>query len=428
MKQTILSVKGTRDFYPEEMSVRTWLYNKIRKVSESFGYEEYEGPFLEHIDLYAAKSGEELVKEQAFSFQDRGGDWITLRPELTPTLARMVAQKQSQLVFPLRWWSYGPMWRYEKPQKGRSREFFQWNIDLIGVDSPEVDAELAAIGASFFREAGLTPDEVHILVNDRRLVEAELDKMDIPAKDRKIVFHFIDHRDKMRPAEWLDYGVELGLTKSQAERIQTMVADKSLWEKSKELRRFFEATQSFGVSDYLKYSPEVVRGLDYYTGTVFEARDRDGDFRAILGGGRYDNLVSDVGGTPVPAMGFAMGDMVIKLVLEKFKHLPSKAESLHPPILVTVFDENTFLASIELSQELRRNGFDAAVYPQPGNISKQFKYAGRIGSRLAIVIGPDELANGEVTIKNLVTYQQQKVARKALLEIIPEILAEENGL
>jgi len=428
MKQTILSVKGTRDFYPQDMSLRTWLYNKIRKVSESFGYEEYEGPFLEHIDLYAAKSGEELVKEQAFSFQDRGGDWITLRPELTPTLARMVAQKQSQLFFPLRWWSFGPMWRYEKPQKGRSREFFQWNIDLIGVDSPEVDAELAAIGATFFREVGLTSDEVHMLVNDRRLVETELDQMDVPAKDRKVVFHYIDHRDKMSPAEWLEYGEELGLTKKQAEQIHTMVENESLWEKSKELRRFFEAAQAFGVSDYLKYSPEVVRGLDYYTGTVFEARDRDGDFRAILGGGRYDNLVSDVGGVPVPAMGFAMGDMVIKLVLEKFKHLPSREESMHPPILVTVFDENTYLSSIELSEELRRNGYAAAVYPQPGNIGKQFKYAGRIGSRLAIVMGPDELARSEVTVKNLITFEQETVARNALVEYIPKILADENGV
>src|SRR5512139_1933814 len=149
MKPTIQSVKGTRDFYPEDMEVRTWLYNTLRKVSESFGYQEYEGPFLESLDLYAAKSGEELVKEQAFVFPDRGGDLIALRPELTPTLARLVTQRQKQLVYPLRWWSFGPFWRYERPQKGRAREFFQWNIDLIGVDSPEADAEMIAIAASF---------------------------------------------------------------------------------------------------------------------------------------------------------------------------------------------------------------------------------------------------------------------------------------
>ena len=152
MKNIIQSVKGTREFYPYEMALRSWLYSKIRTVSELFGYQEYDGPFLESIDLYAAKSGEELVKEQSFVFPDRGGNLITLRPELTLSLARMVAQKQNELIFPLRWWSFGPFWRYEKPQKGRSREFFQWNIDLIGVNSPEADAELVAICAEFFAD------------------------------------------------------------------------------------------------------------------------------------------------------------------------------------------------------------------------------------------------------------------------------------
>src|SRR5512147_661045 len=151
MKNIVQAVKGTRDFYPDEMALRTWLYEAIRQVSEAFGYQEYDGPFLEKIDLYAAKSGEELVKEQAFVFPDRGGDLITLRPELTPSLARMVAQKQGELAFPLRWWSFGPFWRYEKPQRGRTREFFQWNIDMLGVNSPEADAELIAICAAFFQ-------------------------------------------------------------------------------------------------------------------------------------------------------------------------------------------------------------------------------------------------------------------------------------
>ncbi len=162
MEKIIPSVKGTRDFYPEEMAIRSWLYQTLREVSESFGYQEYDGPFLEKIDLYAAKSGEELVKEQAFVFPDRGGDLITLRPELTPSLARMVAQRQRQLTFPLRWWSFGPFWRYERPQKGRTREFFQWNIDLIGANSPESDAELVAICVAFFKKNRFEPDQVGV--------------------------------------------------------------------------------------------------------------------------------------------------------------------------------------------------------------------------------------------------------------------------
>src|SRR5512141_1049164 len=151
MKTLIQGVKGARDFYPEEMAVRSWLYQIIQSVSQEFGYQEFDGPFLERIDLYAAKSGEELVKEQSFVFPDRGGDLITLRPELTPSLARMVAQKQGELAYPVRWWSFGPFWRYEKMQKGGSREFFQWNIDLLGVASPEADAELVAIAAGFLQ-------------------------------------------------------------------------------------------------------------------------------------------------------------------------------------------------------------------------------------------------------------------------------------
>ncbi len=168
MKTLIPSVKGARDFYPEEKAIHTWLYNQIRIISERFGYLEYEAPFLEKIELYAAKSGEELVKEQAFVLQDRGGELLTLRPELTPSLARMIAQRQNLLTYPLRWWSFGPFWRYERPQKGRSREFFQWNIDLIGVNTPEADAELIAICVEFMRLVGLTHEMVGIRVNDRR--------------------------------------------------------------------------------------------------------------------------------------------------------------------------------------------------------------------------------------------------------------------
>ncbi len=188
MKPIVQGVKGARDFYPEDMAFRSWLYQKLAKISRSYGYQEYDGPFLEKIELYAAKSGEELVKEQSFVFPDRSGELITLRPELTPSLARMVATRQNDLVFPLRWWSFGPFWRYERPQKGRTREFFQWNIDLIGVNSREADAEMLAISANFFKEVGLTPKQVVIAVNDRALMEAEILKLGIDASQLKVSF------------------------------------------------------------------------------------------------------------------------------------------------------------------------------------------------------------------------------------------------
>ncbi len=181
MKPTIRPVKGTRDFYPEEMAFRTWLYGQMKAVSQKFGYQEYEAPILESLELYAAKSGEELVKEQSFVFPDRGGDTIALRPELTPSLARMVAQKQRELPKPIRWWSFGPFWRYERPQKGRTREFFQWNIDLIGVNSPYADAELVAIGAEFFKSVGLSAQQIVIKVNDRKLMKEQIAPLGVAA-------------------------------------------------------------------------------------------------------------------------------------------------------------------------------------------------------------------------------------------------------
>jgi len=266
MKPIIQPLKGTRDFYPEVMAARTWLYGLLREVAESFGYQEYDGPFLEPLALYAAKSGEELVKEQSFVFPDRGGDMITLRPELTPSLARMVAQRQRQLVYPLRWWSFGPFWRYERPQKGRTREFFQWNVDLLGIDSPEADAELVTVVATFFQKAGLSPAEVVILVNNRRLLDAELTAAGVLDEQKPSVLRWIDRRDKLSPADWEAYASEIGLRAEQVEMIKTMLADTELWRKSDELVRLFAAVQALGTADYVKYDPGVVRGLDYYTG------------------------------------------------------------------------------------------------------------------------------------------------------------------
>ena len=200
MKPTIRPIKGTRDFYPEEMAFRTWLYGQMKAASQKFGYQEWEAPILESLDLYAAKSGEELVKEQSFVFEDRGGDTITLRPELTPSLARMVAQKQRELPKPIRWWSFGPFWRYERPQKGRTREFFQWNIDLLGINSPYADAELVAIGAEFFRSVGFSPKQIVIKVNNRKLMETQIKSLGVSQVDG--VYRLIDKLDKLPPDKW----------------------------------------------------------------------------------------------------------------------------------------------------------------------------------------------------------------------------------
>jgi histidyl-tRNA synthetase len=419
MKKVVQSVKGTRDFYPEQMAVRIWLYNTMRAVSESFGYQEYEAPILESLELYAAKSGEELVKEQSYVFTDRGGSEITLRPELTPSLARMIAQKQNELNFPVRWWSFGPFWRYERPQKGRTREFFQWNVDMLGVESPEADAENVAVLATFFQRVGLSPTQVLILVNNRRLTDSRFDAFDIPAAQRPLVSSWVDRRAKMTPEAWEAYGKEIGLSDSQLTNVKSMLDDRDLWKQSDELTRFFAVIEALGLGDFVKFDPSIMRGLLYYTGTVFEAWEVGGDIkRSILGGGRYDNLTRDVGGAPIPGVGFAMGDVVITLLLEKYGLLPKGLNVNPAPVLVTVFDEQRLLESFKLASQLRRAGLNVVCYPEAAKLPKQFRYADRIRAKVTLVLGPDEAAKGQVTVKNLSNGEQVVIPQNEAATVI----------
>lgn len=418
MKTKIQGVRGAREFYPEEMALRNWLYANMKSAAQSFGYQEFDGPFLETLDLYAAKSGEELVREQAFVFNDRGGDPITLRPELTPSLARMVAQKQGQLPRIIRWWSFGPFWRYERPQKGRSREFFQWNVDLLGVESPAADAELAAVPATFFKNVGLGPAEVKIRFNNRRLMDAELTALGLFERKRD-VFRLIDRRDKMTSEAWEKYAGELEVTPPQLDALKTLLADRDLWRKSEECSTFLSAAGTLGIDAYLEFDPTIIRGLDYYTGTVFEASDRDGEFRAILGGGRYDDLVGDVGGDRMPGVGFAMGDVVIGLVAQKFGKTAGLQRS-PTQILVTIFNPESMQASLELATELRAAGVCAEWYPEPAKLDKQLKYADAVGARYAAIVGPDEVSQGVVMLKDLLKREQRAVQRSELAAAILE--------
>ena len=421
MAEIIRSVKGTRDFYPEMMAVRRWIFENIRYVSSQFGYQEYEGPCLEFIELYAAKSGEELVKEQAFVFSSPGDDLLTLRPELTPTLARMVAQRQYDLAYPLRWWSIGPFWRYEKPQRGRTREFYQWNIDLIGTEAVSADAEIVAVAATFFKQIGLRPDQVKIFVNNRRLMDQVFSRLAIDNDLRPEILRVIDKLDKLAGDEWRKLAINTGLNGNQVDNLLDLLQDVTLWRKSDELRDFFDLIKNFGVEEYVQFNPKIIRGLDYYTGLVFEAFEIEGESRAILGGGRYDNLVADVGGNELPGVGFAMGDVVIELVLRDAGIIPQELGN-RAQILVTVFDQESLSESLTIATELRNAGFRVEIYPDADKLGKQFKFADKMNIHLVIVLGPDEIKSKQVTIKNLVTRDQVLAPRDELINIIHQMV------
>jgi histidyl-tRNA synthetase len=334
----------------------------------------------------------------------------------------MVASRQNELIFPLRWWSYGNFWRYEKPQKGRTREFFQWNIDLIGVNSPEADAEIIAICATFLKRAGFKPDQIVIKLNHRSLMEKKLAESGIATEKKKDVFRLIDRVDKLSREDWKNAALDTGLAVEQVDQVLRLLTDKDLWKESPELVRVFIALEQLGVSDYVKFDPRIIRGLDYYTGTVFEAWVVSGDSRAVLGGGHYDNLVADVGGSPLAGVGFAMGDVMITLLLKKYGLIPEN-KPFSDATLVTIFDEATMPAAIAFSARLREQGLKVICHPEATKLQKQFRFADRMGVRIVAVIGPDENVAGNVTIKDLQEHTQVTVPQEMAGLVIRGLLA-----
>jgi histidyl-tRNA synthetase len=332
----------------------------------------------------------------------------------------MVA-RSSELPRPIRWWSFGPIWRYERPQKGRSREFFQWNIDLMGVETAEADAEIAAVAVELFRAVGLGPERIELLVNNRRLAESKYAQLGIPPDLLPAAFRLVDRRDKLTADEWMAFGRELGLGQASLEGLVELLGDAQGWRESADLTSFFEAAEALGAADYLRFDATVVRGLDYYTGTVFEARDREGRFRAILGGGRYDNLVADVGGDRIPAVGFAMGDVTIGLMIQQLGTPPAAPP---PPaqVLVCWVDEAARLESLRVAGQLRQIGLQTEWYPAAERLPRQLKYADRQRIPLAIIIGSRELEQDALTIKDLRDGKQITTPRRSLIDRLTALL------
>lgn len=418
--------RGTRDFYPDRMAECTWLFGAWREISRKHGFEEYDGPMFEHLDLYRVKSGDDIVS-QLFSFQDRGGRDLALRPELTPTLARMVAAKAAALPRPIKWFSIPRTCRAERPQRGRLREFFQWNIDVIGSDSVLADAECAFVLLDLLKTLGLGPDVVELQVNSRTIVSALLEQEGIGADRHEPVFSVMDKYGKLDRDHLAAFAREQGLTDDDMTRIlgilevpdlsamEGMVRSDAARTEFDRLRQLQAHLNDFGVGEYFNYRPDVVRGLAYYTGIVFEVFDRGSKLRAVAGGGRYDHLIEMFGGPSLPAVGFGMGDVVVLELLRDLGKLPELASFRPPDFFVIDADRQLFSLAIRIVGRARSAGLAAEVSYKRAAVGKQLKQANARGAKAAVILGSETNDSGMVTVKNLADGTQKAVALEAFL-------------
>ncbi len=420
--------KGTRDFYPQEMRLRNWFFGVIRKVLETSAFDEYNGPMLESLDLYAAKSGEEIANEQTYNFTDRGERHLAIRPEMTPTVARMVAGKMGELNFPLKWFSIPNMYRYERPQRGRLREFWQINVDIFGCDSFEADLECIASAINILKAYGADQSMFTVHINNRRFfndVIAAIAGTD--AEGSRKVSKVIDRRNKIPRDAYENELLGLGLSKEQIEKIDSLyhmsVAEATALcpdsVGSDELRRLFDALEKTGLLPYCVFDFGIIRGLDYYTGTVFEVFDNAPENnRAMFGGGRYDNLVGlFVKNAKISGVGYGMGDVTLENFLFTHKLVPETFGS-GIKVLVTRFDDVPYEKYIAVTDALRDAGIVSSVYLGSKKFGKQIDFAVKDGYSHIIVMGGDEAARGVVRLKDLTTREERELSLQEAVQAL----------
>jgi histidyl-tRNA synthetase len=421
----IASVKGTRDFYPDDMTVRNWICDAWRRVSVRNGFLEYDGPILEYLDLYKAKSGEGIVGE-LFHLQDRGGRELAIRPEMTPTLARMINQRAGALPRPIKWFSVPRMCRAERPQRGRLREFFQWNVDIVGVDDLIADAECIFVMVDFLREIGLTEADVVMKYNSRRLVGTALGAMGFSPEETPTLLALLDKQEKVPPDTFermLDESVEDPARRAAMTSLLRVKCIEGLteqpWSQAAsteigEVKRLSAMLELMGVSPYCEFSLSVVRGLAYYTGSVFEAFGREGGLRrAICGGGRYDELLSVLGGPPMSGVGFATSDVVIQDLLAERGLLPDSASSID--VFVIDADASFFSQAVQLASKLRSKGFSAGFSYKRQSVGKQMGQASAQGADRVAILGLETAERGTVTVKEMSTGRQSEIPLEAFI-------------
>ncbi len=416
--------KGTRDFFPQDMRLRNYIFGKMAEVSELYSYESYDGPLLEEVELYLAKSGEELISEQIYSFDDRGDRRVAIRPEMTPTVARMVAQIHRETIKPLRWYAVPNLMRYEKMQKGRLREFWQYNADIFGAPENLGEVEMIQLAVDIVRSFGGNSSMFEILLNDRRFVDFVFKTViGIEGAQATKLYKLVDKKAKM-PEEKFN-NEALGVLGSQEkvnlfnqylslnginDVVSFVQKNSTSTEAISPLVNFFQKIETLGLNEYVKFDPTIVRGLDYYTGIVFEIFDKHPDNRrAIAGGGAYANLLQIFNEPALPGVGFGLGDVTFTDFLKTHNLLPdlSKADI---QVLISYMDESTENASFKLAAKLRQKGLKTELYLGDAKPKKVFSYAEKRGHKFAVIMGADEIAKNEIQFKNLTTREVHTIA------------------
>jgi len=414
-------VRGTRDFYPEDMRLRNWLFDNFTIASLSHGFEEYDAPVLEYEELYTRKQGEEITK-QLYNFQDKGNRSVSLRPEMTPSLARMVMARSGSLPMPIKWFSIPQCWRYERTQRGRGREHYQWNVDIWGTTEISADAELISVLATFFEEIGLTSGDIVIRISSRKVLEEVLGSLGVEGDSFAQTCIIVDKMDKLSSEVIEKQLSELGHSSEVVSKIQSVLGikdmeslKKSLGDKStavSELNELFDLIDSYGMSDWAEFDASVVRGLAYYTGSVFEVHDREGKFRAICGGGRYDNLLSTLGGKDLPATGFGFGDMVIMELLSEKGLIPELISGVDD--IVLPLNQDLRDIAVKVAASLRSSDRTVDLVLEDKKIKWAFKHAERTGARRLVLLAPEEWSREMIKIKDLETGEETEVSFKDL--------------
>ncbi len=410
-------VRGTRDFYPEDMRLRNWLFDNFVYASLLHGFEEYDSPILEHEELYTRKQGEDIVK-QLYNFEDKGSRKVSLRPEMTPSLARMVMSRAGVLPMPIKWFSIPQCWRYERTQKGRGREHYQWNVDVWGTNEISADAELFSVLVTFFESVGLTENEIVIRVSSRKVLEEVLGSLGIEGDSFAQTCVIVDKMDKLSSEVINEQLSDLGHSKEVISTIQSTLGINSLEtlkntlekdsEALNELQTLFEAIESYGISDWVEFDGSIVRGLAYYTGCVFEVNDREGKFRAICGGGRYDKLLSTLGGKDLPATGFGFGDMVIMEVLAEKDLLPELLSGVEDVVIPLSPDLRN--VAVKVASALRSSDRLVDLVLDDKKMKWAFKHAERIGATRIVLVGKEEWSRHKVKIKDLETGDETELS------------------